>query len=120
MAAGEPAGRAGEASVGHERAGLAETCADNGAGDRKHPAHARPAARPFVANDDDVARLDRLMLDRIERSLFAVEDARRTAMLQPIRAGNLEHRAVWREAAAQNHQPTAVLQRAIDGTHDFL
>ena len=50
------------------------------AGHAEHLAHAGPAARAFVADDDDVAGLDRLALDRVERRLLAVEHARRTAM----------------------------------------
>ena len=46
---------AGEASVGHERDVVAEAAADERRGDRQHLAHARAAARPFAADDDDVA-----------------------------------------------------------------
>ena len=54
-------------------------------GDAEHLAHAGPAARPFVADDDDVAGLDRLLLDGVERRFLAVEDPRRPAMLEPAR-----------------------------------
>ena len=70
-------GGAAEAAVGHERHRVAEAAADERRGDREHLAHPRPAARPFVADDDDVARLDRPGLHRGERGLFAVEHARR-------------------------------------------
>ena len=46
----------------------------------EHLAHPRPAARPFVADDDDVAGLIDWLLHGVERRFLAVEDARRTAM----------------------------------------
>ena len=89
MADAEPARRAGEAPVGDQRDRFAQARADDRAGDREHLAHAGPAARPLVPDDDDVARFDVLRLDRLERSLFAVEDARRAAMLHAIGARDL-------------------------------
>ena len=65
--------------------GLAQPGADDRAGDAEHLAHARPAARPLVADDDDVAGLDGLALDGVERRLLAVEHARRTAVRQRAR-----------------------------------
>ena len=49
------------------------------AGDGQHLAHARTAARPFVADDDRVAGLDVAGLHRGERRFFRVEHARRAA-----------------------------------------
>ena len=41
-------------------------------------------------------------------------------MSEAVGAGDLHHRPVGRETAAENDEPTAALQRTIDGTHDFL
>ena len=77
----EAARRAGEAAVGDQRDRLAEPGADDRR--RSPPSISRmpgPPLGPFVADDDDVARLDRLPLHGGERRLLAVEDARRAAM----------------------------------------
>src|SRR5579872_2577629 len=44
-------------------------------GRRKHFAHSRAAARPLIADDDDLAFLVGLLLDRLESVLFAIEAA---------------------------------------------
>src|SRR5207247_3607282 len=89
VADAEPARRAGEAPVGNQRDRFAQARTDDRAGDREHLAHAGSPARPLVADDDDVAGLDFLGLDSLERGFFAVEDARGAAMLHAIGARNL-------------------------------
>ena len=58
----KPAGRAREAAVGHERHRIAQAGAHQRARHAEHLAHAGPAARPLVPDDDDVAGLNRLLL----------------------------------------------------------
>src|SRR5437870_3723882 len=79
MADAEAAGRTREAAVGHQRDLLASTLAIECRRRRQHLAHSRPAARPFVADDDDVAFAVLAFLDCLEGILLAVEAARRTA-----------------------------------------
>ena len=54
----EAVGRAAEAAVGHQRHAVRKSRADDRAGHAEHLAHARSAARTFVADDHDVAGLD--------------------------------------------------------------
>ena len=79
----EAVAAAGETSVCDERDILAETAAHDGRGGRKHFAHSGPAFRPFVANDDDVALLDRAVEDRCERRFFALKHQRAAGECQP-------------------------------------
>ena len=53
-----PGGAAAETAIGDEGHLVAQSHADDVAGGREHFLHARPAARPFVADDHHVARLD--------------------------------------------------------------
>src|SRR5204862_2106018 len=96
VADAEPARGAGEPSVGNQRDRFAQARADDRAGDREHLAHARPAARSLVPDDDDVTGLDRLGLDGLERGFFAVEDTRGAAMLHAIGARDLHDGAIGR------------------------
>src|SRR5262249_43584447 len=73
--------RPGEAPVGHEGYGVAQAGALKRAGDVEHLAHARPALRSLVADDDDVVGLDLAFLDGLEGAFLALEDARGAAML---------------------------------------
>ncbi len=86
----------------------------------QHLAHARAALRAFVANDQHVAGLDLAGLHGGKTFLFAIEDARRTAMLHTVGGGNLHHAALGREIAFQNHQPACRLDRLVEGmNHDL-
>ena len=72
--ADDEAGRAaGEAAVGDERDVRRQPGADDRAGRRKHFRHAGPALRAFVADNDDVALLDLLLLHRGQHLFFRVE-----------------------------------------------
>ena len=62
MAGHQAVRRAGEAAVGEQCDRLAQAFADQRRGDAEHLAHARPADRPLVADDDHVARLDAALL----------------------------------------------------------
>ena len=70
-----------------------------------------PPRGPFVPDDDDVTRLDGLTLDRVEALLFAVEHARRAAMLGALGARQLQHSAFGREVAEENDEAAVRFQR---------
>src|SRR5260221_2463446 len=76
MADAEAARRAGEAAVGDQRDLAAGALAVERRRRRQHLAHARPAARPLVADDKDVAFLVLALVDAREALLLAVEAAR--------------------------------------------
>ena len=77
------AGRsAGEAAVGDQGAGFAEPLRFQIAGRIEHLLHARPAARPLVADHDDVAGLDLAAEDALDRGVLAFENPRRPREFQ--------------------------------------
>src|SRR5499427_8235485 len=98
----ETVARPGEAPVGHEGYGIAQARALERAGDVEHLAHARPALRSLVADDDDVVGLDLAFLDGLESAFLALEHARGAAMLGLALAGELDHAAAGGEVAAQD------------------
>ena len=103
-----------EAPVGDERDLPAEALADERGGDVQHLAHAGTAGRALVADDDDVARLDRLRLHRGEALLLGVEHACGASVMEPLVPGELDDAAVRRERAPQDRQPAGGLQRVVD------
>ena len=71
-------GAAGEAPVGEQADRFAEALADERRGRREHLLHAGPALRPFVADDEHVARLDlRCAMIAFMQRVLGVEHARR-------------------------------------------
>ena len=79
--------RAGEAAVGDERHVVAQARADDGGRHAEHLAHARPADRAFVADDDDPAGLARAPLGGGEALLPAVHGPRAAPGDAPRAAG---------------------------------
>src|SRR5258706_6108348 len=69
-------GAAGEAPVGDDAHGLAEALANESGSGREHFAHAGPAFRALVADDEHIARLDLVGEDRIHGRGLAFEHAR--------------------------------------------
>ena len=61
---------AGEAAVGEQSDGIAETSADQRGGDGEHFAHAGAALGSFVANHDDIAGFDLRSSRRRRRPLL--------------------------------------------------
>src|ERR1700733_98079 len=112
--------RAAEAAVGDESDRVAEPPPDDGSRDPEHLAHAWPAARPLVADDDDVSRLDLARLYCRERSLFAVEDPRRTDVLIAAVSRELEHASFGGERSMQYGKAPARLERRGDFGDDLL
>ena len=111
---------AAEAPIGDERDVFPETASHDRARRRKHLAHARPAARPFIADDDDVALLHAAAEDRVERRLFTVEDDRLPREALAFLAADFGDGAVRREVAVQNHEVAVALDRRIEGPDHIL
>ena len=120
MARHQAARRAGEAPVRKQRHLLAKALPHQRRRDRQHLAHARTARGTLVADDHDVAGLDRLRRHRRHRRLLGLEDAGRPAVLAPLVARDLHDAAVRREVAAQDGQPSALRQRIRQRADDLL
>src|SRR5262249_43143059 len=73
------------------------------------------AARTLVADDDDIAGLDRAGLHGGKRGLFAVEHARRTAVRVAVVTGELDDAAIGRQRPAQDREAAARLECGLDG-----
>src|SRR5262249_6342207 len=73
---------AGEAAVGHERAGLSEATRLEIARRVEHLLHAGTAARAFVADDDDIAGGDPAAENALHGVVLTLEDARGAGELQ--------------------------------------
>src|SRR5204862_1428689 len=101
--------RAREASVGQKRDRVAQSRSDNGGGDREHFAHPGASRRTLVADDHDVARLDGLMLDRLERLLLAVEHACRASVARALGARQLEDGTLRGQVAEENDESSVGL-----------
>src|ERR1700730_4552994 len=97
MADAEAARRAREAAVGDERDLAAGALAVERRRRRQHLAHAGTAARPLVADDEDVPLLVLPLLDAGEALFLAVEAARRTREAQLAHAGDLDDGALRRK-----------------------
>src|SRR5207253_2409870 len=65
-------------------------------------------------------RPNRLPLQGVERGLFALEHARRPAMVQTLGAGDLHHRAFRRQVAGHDQETAGRLQRPADLADDLL
>src|SRR6266851_1502771 len=120
MADAEAVRRAGEAAVGDQRHPIADTLAVKGGGRRQHLAHAGPAARPLVADDDDVAVLVAALLDRGEGILFAIEAEGRAGKAQCLHAGDLYDRTLRRQIALQHDEAAGRRQRPGGRAHHVL
>ena len=107
---------AAESPVGDERDVFVEILPRKSCGNGEHFAHARPAFRSFVTDDDDVAGFNVAPLHRRHRVFFVVEYAGRSRMLhQFLRAGApLYDRAVGREVAEQNGDTAVGRKRIFD------
>ena len=99
VADAQAGGAAGEAAVGQQQHVLAEAGALDRAGHGQHLAHARPALGPLVADDDDVARLQRALGDGVHGALLAVEDPRGALEDLGVEAGRLHDRALGGQRA---------------------
>src|ERR1700730_15152194 len=119
MADAEPVRRAREPPIGNQRDLLADTLADQRAGGLQHLAHARPAFRTLIADDDHVADLVVAALYRGERILLAIKAARRAGELQPLHAGDLHDRPLRRQVAPEHHH-AAGWREGVRGRTDHV
>ena len=71
MADGEAGGAAGEAAIGEQRAGFAQSHRFQVAGRVEHFLHSGAAPGPFVADDDNVARFHFALQDAFHGGVLA-------------------------------------------------
>src|SRR6185437_15160887 len=120
MADAEAARCAGETPVGDERDFFAVALAVERGRRRQHFAHAGAAARPFVADDQDVAVLVLPVLDRVEAGFLAIEAARRSTKLQRLHSCDLHDRAVGCEITSEPDHAPGGQQRLVGRAHHVL
>src|SRR6266508_5682324 len=114
MADAQATRAATKAPVGDQRCGGAQLGdALDHTGQRQHLAHARAAARAFVAYDNHVAVLYLAVHDRVGGGLLAVEHACRAAEghLVLVDRADLDDRAFGRQVAEQRAQRAALRVR---------
>src|SRR5690606_36017562 len=122
MADAEPARRARETSIGDERHLVAHALPVKGRRGGEHFAHAGPALRAFISDDENLALLVIALLDRLEGFFLAVEAARRTTELQMVllHARYLHNGAIRRKRALQTDNAACRRDRIAHGAHDLL
>ena len=108
----------GEAPVGDEHRGVAQTRAHYRAGYRQHLLHARSALGTLVAHDHHIAVLDFAVDDGVERGALAVEHTRRALVRDVLRAGDLDDRAFRGEVALQDGETARRTARRRYGMDD--
>ncbi len=116
----EPMAAAAEASVGDEGDVFAEALAHDGAGGGKHLAHTGAAFRAFHAHDDDVAFLDLVVKDRLQRGFFGLEDNGFAFEFEAFLAADLADGAFGAEVAFEDDEVAVFLERVARGAHDLL
>src|SRR5829696_1817897 len=113
-------GSAGEAAVGEEADRIAQPLAYQGCCHAEHLAHAGAALGAFVPDHDDVSLFYTALRYRFHRLFFAFEDACGTLVREPGVAGDLEDAALRGQVALEDHEPTRLLQRALNGGYHVL
>src|SRR5690606_22706264 len=111
---------AGKTPVGDQCHVLAQAPAHDGGGGREHLPHAGPALGAFVADHQYLAGPYRTVEDAIHDFLFRVEHPRRTVEPEPFLAGDLGHRAFWRQVATQDAQMAVGLDGVVEWANDVL
>src|SRR5258705_5748491 len=114
MADAEAAGGPGEPAVGDQRDLAAHALPGQRRSGREHFAHAGTAARPLIADHDDLAFFVGLLLHRLEGVLFAIETARRAGKFQIRHARDLHDRALRREISLQADDTPGYGDRLVD------
>src|SRR6187399_1636588 len=120
MADAEPAGGAGEPAVGDQGDLAAHPLPGQRRRGREHLPHPGTAARPLVADHDDLAFLVGPLLDRLESILFAIEAARRPGEFQLRHARDLHDRTLRREITLQPDNASRDGDRVVGGPHYIL
>ena len=83
----------GKSTIRKQRDGVAQTRADNRGGHAEHLPHARAAGRPFIPDNDYIARFDLSGLYRHKCVFFPIIDFCRSPKLHHRVARNLDHAA---------------------------
>jgi hypothetical protein len=99
---------------------LPKSPAHHGAGWRKHFAHTRSAARPFVADDNNVSFLDFAFKDRPHGRLLAVKDAGRSAESLAFLAADFCDGAFRCEVAPQNDKVAILFKGLANRSNNLL
>ena len=86
---------------------IGEACADDGAGDAEHLAHARSAARSFIADDDDIAGLDLASVTAAMASSSRLKTRAGPGVLLALWPASLMTQPSGRERAAQDGEAAA-------------
>src|SRR4051812_4870180 len=120
VAGHQAVGGSRETAVGEQRHLVADALPDERGRDLEHLAHAGAAGRALVANHDDVAGLDALLLDHRKALLLGTEDPGGAGVLLSLLARNLDDTALRREVAAQDHETAGGLERIVKRTDDLL
>ena len=111
---------AGKPPVGDQGHVLAQSLAHDGGGGGKHFAHARPAARPFKANDDDVALDHGAVKNFFQRLLLGIVDARAALEAKAFLARDFGHGAFRGQVAAEDDEMAVLLDGIGERADDFL
>ena len=120
MADHQAVGATREASIGQQRHGIAEAFADQRPGHAEHLLHSRATDGAFVANDDDVARLDLLRTNGVVAGSLGVEHPSGPSVMTPLMAGQLDNAAIGGQGAAQDRKSADRLEWPLDGHDDLL
>src|SRR6478609_6118979 len=120
MADAEPAGGAGEPAVGDQGDLAAHPLPGQRRRGREHLPHPGTAARPLVADHDDLAFLVGPLLDRLKRVFFPIEAAGRTSKFQLRHARDLHDRTLRSEITLQPDNPSRDGDRVVGGPHYIL
>ena len=115
----QAAGGPGEASIGDQRNGFTQTCADDRCGDAEHLPHPGTAGRTFIPGYEYVVGLDHSGSDGGSTRLFTVEHACGADMTSALGARELGDAPVRRQIAAQDMQRTTGLNRMIGRENDI-
>ncbi|WP_157576533.1 hypothetical protein [Mycobacterium sp. GA-2829] len=104
---------AGEAAVGHQQHVLAQARTLDGAGDRQHLAHPRPALGALVADDDDVPVGDGAVLECVECGPLPLENPCGALEHVGVEAGGLHHRTLGSERTVQDRDAAGRVDRVV-------
>ena len=102
MADAETMGAAAETSIGHQGAVRTASGAFHGAGDGQHLPHPGAALGTLIADDEHRAWLDGPGQDRLHGQIFAVEHPGHALEPVVVDPGDLDHRPLGRQRAAED------------------
>ena len=114
MANDETFGGSGKTAIRDQGHIAGQTLADQGSGDAQHFTHAGTALGTLIADDENVAGLDRIGLDRGEGILLAFKHPGRTGEFSAVMPGQFEHGAFGRQITRQDPEAAVGLDRLGD------